>query len=526
MKIVKLTMLENRGIAAPVIRSYTTKLKKEHTDIFAKATDQGRRITADRISKVTANVFGPSSRHKHVAHIDGGWDEKRIMFAMVVEMASRSRSKTYNYIVGYTDHSGHSLIGRKVKFDRKMRLYFNTITQIHMIESEWRGSSIWQPRMQRHDQILNRTGISGFGRTENRGDNRPVTTRPTDLFRRGGSDKSFGAMLKSDGGTTNLTGVFSGILRASSRLNNSPTSMLTRSLQALAGAGANPNDAYMGDADDAETLEAAQDKVEETIITEDPLMEQLKKESNIISSGYITFGELMDMNPDFDEDRQLGFNLYKPARDEFQSNASFNEDTNETIAATIIANHLPTIMIGSMYSKVADLVLRSNPRPGDPVVESAHPYPFVDGMDIDASFPYFEDQITHVMINEVTNGGVFDVIAHIDANIDTEINIRIRIDGGEEARYTFPAYADGLLAPTMDNSLKSLGILSKGVIDLAAGLHEARLDASPNHTKTPNILTSSDVAGARDDRDRRSSRDETRSRDDRSGNRSRGKSII
>lgn len=527
MRLIKLTMIETPGMDGQVIRPYTTKLKKEHTDLFAKVTDQGRRISADRLSKVTPNIFGPSTRHKHQSHIDGGWGEKRIMFAMVVEMASRTRSKTFNYIVGYTDHSDATTTGRKVKFDPNMRLYFNTVTQIHMIQSEWRGDQIWQPRMQRHDQILNRSGLLGNNRNTGRGDNRPVTSRPQDLFRRGSSEKSFGSFLNDDGNTTNLSGVFSTQLRASNRQNNSPTSILTRSLKALAGSTSNPNDAYVGDGDDDETLENALDKVEETLLPDDPLMDILKKQSNIMQSGYITFGELMDFNKDFDEDRHLGFKPYKSRRDDFGTNADFNEDTNETIAASIIANSLPTILIGSMYSKVDNLVLRSNPRPGDPVVESAFPSPYVDGMDIDASWNYFEDQITHVMMNEVSNGGIFDVIATIDANIDEYINISIRIDGGEEARYSFPTFADGLMAPTMDNSLKSLGLLSKGVIDLAGGLADARLSASPNHSNKSDILLSSDLRDGRKPDDRRDNRrDEAPRRSSRDSKRSGGRSII
>lgn len=496
MKIIRIAFIETAGMDAPVIRPYTTSLKKEHTDLFALDTDQGRRITPDRLSKTVSQLVGPSTKHKHRSFIDNGWGEKRIMFAMVVEIADRGGSKTFQYIVGYTDKSDIAKrLGKTVKFDDEMRMYFNTITKVHMIQSSWKGSAIWQPRMQLHDQVLRRSSLTGdtSNRANNRPGDKPVTLRPTDLFRRGGSEAAFGAHLRSTGDVTNMTGAFSTQLRASSRANNSATQMLSRSLKAVAAASSNPNSAYLGDNDDEETLEMAQDKVQESLIEQDPFIEEAKKVSNILSSGYITFGELMDMNPDFDEDRQLGFKEYKPNQSRFNANANFNEDTNETVAATIISNSLPGIMISSMYSAVENMILKSHPRQGESCLVFAKPSPFVPGMEIESTFDYFEDQVVGVMMNEISHGGVFDIEATIDANIDTEIQITIRIDGGEECRYVFPTFADGLLAPTMDMSLHAVDVLSKGVIKLATGLNEARMAASPNHSEEGGISLSSDV---------------------------------
>jgi len=525
MELIKLVFIEQAGTDAPLIRPIDHSLKSHHIDLFAEATEGGTRLTSSRLAKVASPLIGPSSRRKHKSFIDNGWDQKRIMFGMVVATLDRSGGKTYEYIVGYTDHAELSKISnRTVRFDRNMKMYFNQITRVHMTLSNFRedgrNKQVWQPRIQQHDQILRRSGLTGqAGARAGKGDDRPVTLRPTDIFRRGGSESSFGAHIRQNNSdVVNLSGAFSTALRASNLSNNSPTNFMQRSLNAYVAASGAPSSAYLGDDDREETIASALDKVQENQIEQDPFIESIKRDSNILASGYITFGELMDMNPDFNEDEQLGFKPYKSSREDFNQLNSWNEDTNECIAATIIANTLPGIMINSMYSEVKSLRITNLARQGEYKVLTGPIAPFVEGLSVKANFAYFEDQCEHVLLEEVSKGGMFDIEATIDANIDTEIRIRIQLDGGREQSFRFPAFASGCCAMTMDNSLRSVDQLAKGIIDLSAGLANVRSGQNKSHVDEPRIILGGEARrqeGRGDDR-RRDDRDTRRDdRDDR-----------
>ena len=503
MELVKLIFVESSGIDRPVIRPYETSIKKDDLDLFASVTDDGMNLSTIRLAKVVAPLLGPSSTRRHKAHIANDWDTNRIMFGMVVKVMSRGGASTYEYIVGYTDHSEHTQRGSNATFEPGMRLFFNNITRVHMTEATHRGNRIWQPKIQAHDQILLRSSLTGDSKERLRGDDRPVTLRPSDLFKRGSADSVFGSFLKeNDSNINNTVGSFSSPLRASNIINNSQTAYAARGLNAMMQASNTPNDSYQGDSNDEDVLTAAQDRLVESQLELDPYLEVIKRDTNILREGCITFGELMDMNKDFDEDSQLMFiPLDKRKRGGFINNSSWSDDTNEAMAATIIANSLPGILINSMYSSVEDLVLNSYARHGESKVNFALVSPFAPGMSVKANIPYFESQLEHVLMEEVSCGGMFEFEAHIDANIDQFINIRIRIDGGEEASFPFPAFASSVLAPTQDKDFRSLDKMSKGMIDLASGLSNMRMARTGTGGTEDGLVTGSgskiDISGQR-----------------------------
>lgn len=510
MELIKLTFVEHEGLLDQAIRPYDIDMKGSAVDLFSRATEDGYKISAKRMANVASPLMGPSARRKFDSHIDNGWGTKRIMFAMVVRTASRSMSQEYHYIVGYSDESRHTTRGTTVKFDPGMRLYFNNITRISLMESVSRDSRVYQPKVQAHDQILNRSAVIGFGnRRSGRDNGRVVKLRPTDLFTFAGGESAFGAYLNAaDSPIKNLCGAFSTQLCASSRTNNSSTNFMHRSLDSFVKSSADPSSAYIDDNHDHETIQRTIDSVQENNLENDPYMEEIRRDTNILQTGYITYGELMDMNPDFDEDRNLPFRpVGNRSRSQIRDNiVSFKSDETESIAALMIAQALPGILINSMYSSVKDMVISTYARTGESKLKSAFPAPFVDGMSIRANWPYFEDQIENILIPEVSKGGMFDFEARIDANIDQEIRIWITMDGGEEAYFVFPAFCDSLLAPTLGNNVESFELLSKGVVDLAGGLSKRRMRQSPTNVPTPVILTGTDAAlnGALDSRGRSS----------------------
>lgn len=511
MQLKKLMFVETRGAADAVIRTFDTDIHQSDIDRIVDLTDQGKNLTPARMARAlgtNAGIITPSTEFKLAGQIDNGYGESRIMFAMVVEVHTSRRSSHYEYIVGFTDKAEHSMISGHAKFDPDMRLYFNSITRINMTETVYRGSTVWQPSLKTHDQILNRAAITGSRRR--RSEQVPVSLRPSDLFNRKGSESHFGQHLRNAGSVgNNTTGSFSQQLRASTRENNDPTRFLTRSIDAYSRAQAKSEEGTVNRADEDRLMVDASDASPESCLDVDPFLESLREYSAIMESGYVTFGELMDNNPDFDQDRHHSFQPYvkREATIDLQGAADWNSDSPECIAATIIAQSLPVIMMKSMYSKVDNLVLTTRTLGDQPRVLAGRCSPFIPDFDPEATLDYFETTVEQLILETISHNGLMEVEVTIDANIDQDIEIWISLDGGEEHYFAHATFADSFSAPTLGSSMATIDTMADNIVKLAHGVRNSRDSRHPNHVDAnAGLDLSTTVSSAREERDTNRSR--------------------
>lgn len=515
MDLIKLAFTQLAPMHDQYITPYSFDMRKHTIDEFAKVTNDGLNISPFRLAKAASGLLVPNTaRERRLnAHAPNGWDTDRLAFAMVVAVNNRGRSKTYYYIVGTTDSDMSSGTDSKIKFDKRMKLYFNSITKVHMNESLHRDRAVWVPKITGHDQILNRDALKGFDNDRVDFGERPVSLRPTDLFRRRTGAQQFAGHFAGDAKVNNLCGAFTQQLKSSNRDNNSTSLYLSRTLSAYMSSAADPDLAFHQDTGDHDTLNHAHDRVQENDLELDPYIEAMKEQHRILDDGYIRFSELVRMNPDFDFEKIIFGRQKRGSTISLSTQAGWKGTDNETMAARIIARSLPNFMINAMYSEVENLVLDTTVRSGQNQVEVAKVWPFVDGISVRGNWPYFEGACRDILIHEATCGDRYSLTAKIDANIDRLIKIRLRIDGGDEAYFEFPACMDASLAPTLESDNKAFDALAKGVVGLASELSGRRLNAAPSHTDSPSLSLSSDVRQAREDRDaRRDDRQEDNSR--------------
>ena len=511
MKLLKLSVVETNGAMDGVIRSFDTDIKQSDIDRIVDLTEDGKNINAFRLADAISSADGmivPTTEFKIGSKIDNGWNERRLMFAMVVEVQTTRNSTQYEYIVGYTDKSDYSKLSGRAKFDPDMKMFFNSITRVHMTGAAYRGGErIWQPSIKAHDQILNRSAINGERR---RTDLTPSTLRPMDLFNRKGSESAFGSHLRASGSIgTNTTGSFSTQLRASTRENNDPSRFLARSITAYTRATSSNGNGDIDREDDDTMMATASDMAPENCLDVDPYLEDLRRDTAIMDSGYITFGELMDMNPDFDEDEQMPFTPYEVRRNtvDLAGASSLNSDTPEGLAAYIIFQSLPAVMINAMYSKVDNLILNTRARMGEPRVLAGRCTPFIPGLEATSTIDYFESELEHVLLRQISHNGMFEIEATINANIDQDVEVWISIDGGPEEYFPFFAAGDSLTAPMLADNIDTVDLLADEITKLAESVRRARDDSSPSHvTEDRGIDLSTDISTARDSRDRGSDR--------------------
>lgn len=550
MKILRMSMFETDGAIPVPIRPYEMDMRSKGTLVedLVEATDFGRSIDNVRMSKIASGLLVPSTRSIHT-EIPNGWGERRIMFAMALQVNENAYMEDIRYITGYTDHNDISALDGNVKFANDMRLYFNSIAKIQLSEVAVRGGRGVQPTVKENNLMLLRSSVSMDRGTGGRRHNKPSLMRPYDVFARAGSNTVVNKLHRNLADSSNInivTGTFGTETALSSRRNNNSANYLSQALSGYMGARAASHDSasnsgMMGD-DEVNHNSNTSARLQESQIQDDVMFDEMARFSEIAQQGYITWGELLRMCPEFDEDRELPYvtwdsriksasRKYRDAdttnRDyvsglaDYQSSASFTESTTESLAALMIAQALPEILINAVYSKLDGLVIDTHPALHEPDIYMGLPHPFFDKVPVSYGARYLEDQLRHVVLPNISRNGAVHVQAHINANIDQDIEIWIQIDGGPEEYFIYPAWGEHALPPIMTDDVKDVHQLATSIAnvadDLAVACESGLMRTMPRGTSGEEIFTgrptrSTERSTGRDtDRNNPTRRDNTRS---------------
>lgn len=486
MEVLKLTFIETSQFNDQSIRSYDTDLKKGMLDDALAKISEKHTFSTNTIGTVAANLIRPSG-NSGVSNIDGGWGVQRLRFAMVVSTADRNYHKAYNYITGYTDSNDYTISqDGQVLFNPSMRLYFNSISRVSLLLTDDRGTEVYRPKLESHDQILNRNSVNV----------RDVTAmRPSDVFRRRGldmEDTTLGGLSGTYSEVRNRVGGFPGTLSLSTRQNNSPTAYLHRTIDTYSKVQATRDQHDYGTGYDhatdshGEVLLESVDRLSENIISEDPWVDAtLKSDTNYLRQGYITYRELLRTNPDLDEDTTVGLNQLNQSRsDEYAHAMSNRGDTMEAIAVGILAGSIPSLMLTAMYSRVEDLIIDTFAQYENEQVIPGIAYPFVDGLDTRNTDDAFIDSIVQTVIRDISRNHSFAVEVCLTCDIDGVMEGEISIDGGDPEYFCVPVFSDALNSNVLSDSFERLDRISNDVLTISETFHQDRVRRSDTNVST------------------------------------------
>lgn len=469
MKILKLMLREVSAYEDMPLRPYEASLDGRLISRLNEYTDNGRDINATSLSRISSEMLRPRGQidsRRDRANIRGGWDNRRFMFVMVAELKKSANSSSVQYITGYTNGVDMSDLGYgKVKLGDDLELMFNSVTRINMNLSSFRGRSVWVPRIGAVDQV-----ISGhLGDKSRLADT--YSMRPMDLFTRRAGSEQLGSLLRNQNvKVSDKRGSFnSKALQLNTRDNNVASTMLSRTLNAYRAA--NSSTDYL-DEDQDEILSGARSKVMENITGDNQLFTELAKDSRILDDGYVTWGELIDTNPDLDDVTTV---LPSDPRHDYvrgQGNR-WTGSNAETLAAVLVASTLPQVMVRCMYASV-DFSVTNDNIGGRIQTAVALTHPFMEGIPIETYYDAFLAQVEDVIFPQISINGQFKVYLKVEADIDRDITIDIEIDNGGLERFVFPAFCDSLLAPVITGKEEDLDELSGSIVSLADELSAAR----------------------------------------------------
>ncbi len=493
MKILKMTMFETDGAVENYIRPFTTDIRdtKRIVNDIVNSTGMGRAMDTSRLARTASGILIPSTDIVG-SKIENGWAQARLMFAMAVQASDGPLSgNRIHYITGYTDHNEYTERGGNVDFPKDMRFYFNSVTKVDVAEMASRGQRVYRPIVRSNDLMLLRDSVETRSERRRR---KPFLLRPSDVMSRSSSANVFSGLTddsNEDVSTVNLTGVFNLSTSLSSRANNDSVEYLSKVMTGYVNARSHHNDptdfngAMGSDLDEEPDLFGdASERVRDSNFRDDGLFSGLKRFSDIVDDGFITWGQILKMDPEFNPSLHLPFRpwservrqsqytrgdqhggdtRYSGGLAHRETASAWHSNTNEALCASMIANALPSLMIKSSYSRIDGLVLDTDPQFDDPHVHIGTPQPYIDGIPIEYGYTYFVQYLKDVILPNISKNGLFRVEALIHANVDQDIEIYVTIDGGPEEYFIFPAWAGHLIPPIITDREEDVNTLATGI---------------------------------------------------------------
>ncbi|MCY1340022.1 hypothetical protein D9M68_19910 [compost metagenome] len=457
MKIINIVFRERPAYRDMQLRPFGADATDDLISKLCFDTNQGTDLTPAALSGTAGRIIRPVAESRGKAIIANGWDEKRYMFIMTVEVRRSQTIFTTLEISGYTDtaevHNGL----RGIKFPPEMALYFNSITEVEQMydSTAVRGRGGWKTRVCSSNHVIIPQTMPDFSRE--RASPGTVTMRPNDIFRSSGSSiiqRSFDRKATKENFIDGRYGFADRQLRMSTRWNDSSTRYLNRSINALSTAsngeqfGDNFNSSI--DIDTTKVITDARRQVPEKNLVSWRPMADLSRETNILEQGFITYGELANMNPDFAWDDVKVYFLDLAAQRDLRSTTSWGGRDNSTVAANILARGLPSYMAFHQIGRI-EFEANNTGFNGTPVIMVSNVMPLLGNVVDERALASLEQRLQTELFVEMLPWDDCRYDIRVSADLGVDVHIDMHLDDEDPADFVFPVFCDSLVSPVIAN---------------------------------------------------------------------------
>ena len=439
-------------------RPYVPRCDDHSLYQLREATYGGTNLACEALSGVASQILRPSATAAGLAKITNGWNERRFRFIMRVKLVNRLNDygHTECVISGYTDFTGASLTGN---VDPNMNLYFNNVVDLQITSgfAHGIGDTI---KMVGNSQVLN----GGFNPVIMNGQvhmNDAIAMRPEDVFQQMRTDmySGHGRQVVNDATT------FSAGVKCSSRTNNDPSRYLSKVL--------NAHTLINEEADDyGRAVQRAQGMVREAVLSNNLMLFELQKETQIMRSGFVSWGELLSLNPHLNQIAQ--FNYLKPEAkaitNYLENSARLTGAAAETVAATMVANTVPGMMMDNMFISAA-FAVNNKTFDGSVIVKQVGGQSIVQNMDMTGLIQRLENEMRIFVERDLTlnRQRTVDMVIQADAIGDTSVTIAF--DGYAPVNYVLPSFCDAITAPVIGQGMQTLSELTSTIASIGANIN-------------------------------------------------------
>lgn len=464
MQILTLQLFECRPLNNVYNRPYKTIVDNESLNALDAATHGGKTINFNNISSVAGRIIQPSAEVESVAAIAGGWGISRYRFVLEALESDFAGSQVITYYIGHTDRADDA-VSAGGYIDNTLCFHVNSKQTIQI--GQRRGADMTVlPHLKTTaaEQFLFKSTPNTVGNAILNGlDNFKI--RPSDLFLAKDVQvklASYADVPVVDSTSTLLSG---GALSA--RRNNTASSYLYDTLKAYDTA---VSTEYSYGGDETNIYREAAGYCKDGNIFVDNLMSFMENSVRAIrTNGVFTWHDLKMVCPYIDDVTTVGkLGDYANMRNRYAQQTGVSEFSNVwdntntanwngsdavTIAATILANSVPTIMLENLCVDLR-CHITNHTIDGSYAFTLYNVRAIREGINTSALYERIINRIEFELLPTITNYGIFSIDILIDSSVYGDTMINIGLNGEPPIPYVMPTFADNVASPIITQSSK------------------------------------------------------------------------
>lgn len=445
IQLREMLLIESSGFKEQFRRPYETHVTQDVVNNIHTRVDQMKGvITPGLFSGLATDFLRPQAavEGNSAIYIPNGWATPRLYLFLVVDVISGLGTRT-ELIQGWSDHaelSYNNLVDPRTMF------VINSVTTIK------NSQQITQYGTQTVQRVVGSHHVVGDSTWRGPVDT-PAhisTLRPSDLYAR--------MQMDHQG--------MDGVLDTRNTLTSKPsTSNRTHGLASnYASSFLNGYSMALSDVPDGSTPEyfaSAYGKTADTKLSTFGFISSMSRLAEMGLSNNFTLQSLMQMDPTiYDRGRlvrRAQVQKVSQSYNTFDVNGveNWNGSTVETIAATIIANGLTSIMLNHGLGEVG-FSATNNSLMG-PVIEYTMVPLGIVGQDVSAVLNSFNNMVQSEILNAVSHGDMLNYNVRVHCAILSATEIEIQLNSNPPVSYTSPTFADAMLAPVLTTNRERLG---------------------------------------------------------------------
>ena len=437
-------ILQESGTYNPLYsRPYQTHVEQATLDNLNRRIDEtrGGKITGSLFAGIASNIVAPSSTPGLEIPIPLSWTERRIRFVMEVHVTLPTGSTMIYYFQGYTSHLGVTPNGA---VDPQMEFYINSFIRVNRSNQITPYGTVLRDVITESAHIVNGQVVSQF----NHGD--VYGLRPQDIFtgiQSGYLNEAYRAYPGS-GGTDTLYDTRVG-LRGESLRSNRSNNLACNYVAKIV-------DTYQTGKQLADFGQSDQDifgRCQNIVHEASPFENTFIKAISNIRGGHcvtsFTMPDLLRIDPGAEANTNyicLGTTVSSQMHQTGQT-AYWNGTDRETLAATIISNSIPAIMMELMISGIH--FLSTNHAIGGVVNTTIVNVKSLTNADLTTNLEIFKSRLEREVLFDMTHSN-FDLYQlEVQSDLFGETRISIAFENGPVYTYTTPSFCDSLLSPVI-----------------------------------------------------------------------------
>lgn len=451
-KVLESLMLETGTYGPMFNRVYSNTMQnRDVVDEFLEATNDGREINSINMAGLSGRIVRPSSLPQSEIHIDGGFNERRMVFMIALEHKSySSRNPKVTIISGYSDRVDVTYKGTVAP---DLRMYINAVTQVNVLG---------QPRPVDISHVISANSYDSFDMEGHRQDHYGETSlqllRPMDVIRN---------MEHIHGDSYDNIDTNNVVMQSRNLTSRRTNGLSSRYLSSIVNSvlSAETDDLFeTGMRQSRYALARASSGVKEGSLIQDAVTRELKEVSTFLTDGYVTYSDLNRIVPTLDAKTDIMFMKDNP---DLQMRQSRNHDTESwdggnqaTVAATIISQSLGAILSSCLLAYI-EVEFTNETITGDTKVKIKNLASFGDFIDPATQAKHLEFVIVNELMPILTFNGEYDISVRVEFDIQLDALISISWDGESWVDYTTPNFCDGLLSPVITTNNRLLTDMSR-----------------------------------------------------------------